>query len=169
MRSFELRILVLHPHLDDVNDENRILEANERVLRPLPQKFSNPWICEFRHASLEQGLDAMITFRRLHRADDPEFHKILDTFCDDLFRVSGNTSLESISNGQDVLFKPVVVENNDVDQAFVRSFVISMGKNLTEDPTFREPQTLGNNFFTRDPVRWFMGPYDLTTSLYIYG
>uniref|UniRef100_A0A0D2YFH4 Uncharacterized protein n=1 Tax=Fusarium oxysporum (strain Fo5176) TaxID=660025 RepID=A0A0D2YFH4_FUSOF len=84
----------------------------------------------------------MITFRRLRRADDPEFCKILDTFCDDLFRVSGNTSLESIRNGQDVLFKPVVGENNDVDQAFVRSFVISMGKNLTEDPTFREPQTL---------------------------
>ncbi|EXM12622.1 hypothetical protein FOTG_18884 [Fusarium oxysporum f. sp. vasinfectum 25433] len=101
--------------------------------------------------SLSHNNALQITFRRLRRADDPEFCKILDTFCDDLFRVSGNTSLESIRNGQDVLFKPVVGENNDVDQAFVRSFVISMGKNLTEDPTFREPQTLGNNFFTRDP------------------
>src|SRR6266542_389893 len=61
MLSFEFRILVLHPHLDDVNDESQILEVNEKVLKPLPQKFSNPWICEFLHADVEKGLDATVS------------------------------------------------------------------------------------------------------------
>uniref|UniRef100_A0A0D2XKT3 Uncharacterized protein n=1 Tax=Fusarium oxysporum (strain Fo5176) TaxID=660025 RepID=A0A0D2XKT3_FUSOF len=40
-----------------------------------------------------------------------------------------------------------------------------MGKSLTEDLTFKDPETLGNNFFTRHPVRWFMGPMKAVVTL----
>jgi hypothetical protein len=115
--------------------------------------------------------DLQITLRRYVEAGEPEFCKIIDTFCcDHLFRVGDDKSLESIRNDQEVLFKPMIdTENNDVDQDFLRSFIISMSEGLTEGPTFKNPQALGNNLFTRDPVKWFMGPYDFATSLYITG
>jgi hypothetical protein len=61
MQSFKLRILVLHPRLDDDNDEIKILEANDKVLKPLPGKFSSPWFCEIRHANTEERVDAMVS------------------------------------------------------------------------------------------------------------
>ena len=111
-----------------------------------------------------------ITFcRRGIGPKNPKFREIFDTFCDDLFFRGGENSLESIRNGQEVLFKPEVNIADDVDQAFLRSFVISMGKSLTGHVTFTSLQTLGNNFFARDPAEWFMGPYDLTVSLHVQG
>ncbi|KAI7763788.1 hypothetical protein LZL87_014228 [Fusarium oxysporum] len=166
MRSFELRILVLHPRLDDFNDEIKILQSNLKVLKPLPEKFELPWICEIRYANAEKQLDAMITLRYIPKGDDPEPSKIIETLCDNLFRIGDNISLESIRNGVEVLFKPLVgTENNDVDQAFLRSFIISMGKSLAGDLAFKTPKTLGNNFFTRQPERWFMGPMKAVMTL----
>ncbi|KPA36242.1 hypothetical protein FLAG1_11006 [Fusarium langsethiae] len=104
--------------------------------------------------------DLQITLRRIVQPGEPKFCEIIDTFCcDHLFRVGSDKSLESIRNDQEVLFKPMVdTENNDVDRDFLRSFIISMSKGLTGGLIFKDPQALGNNLFTRNPVKWFMGP-----------
>ncbi|KAF4950558.1 hypothetical protein FGADI_8117 [Fusarium gaditjirri] len=166
MRSFKLRILVLHPLLDDSNDEIEILKSNNKVLQSLPGKFELPWICDMSNADAEAQLDAMITLRYIPNGDDPDLSKIIETFCDNLFCIDGKTSLESIRNGEEVLFKPLVgTENNAVDQIFLRSFIIGMGKSLTEDLTFKTPMTHGTNFLTRQPSRWFMGPMKSAVTL----
>ncbi|KFA55233.1 hypothetical protein S40293_09650 [Stachybotrys chartarum IBT 40293] len=171
MQSFRLRILALYPHLDGVINEEQFFRANQKISERLSERFSDPSFYEFQNAVADKGLNQIITFCRIHtQYGNSDFNGILNAFCDDLFRPQSKRSLECIRNGQDVLFKPYVNLQSNVDKAFIRSFAISMSKCLTENPIYEVPQTHDNKLFTHHQATCLMGPYDLIpVPLYIHG